>query len=280
MSDKNNFSNKLERLVSGKGFYIVLFSCIAVIGVSAWVLAFYGNTASDTGYGEEDYAAVMADANDVLTVPETDYDVIAPTNEDTTTQLEVEPEEPIEVMNPITVPVEEPPVEETDEQEPEVQETVPEAPSENETESKTSGTSTDDLIFIWPVIGEIEVDYSPASLIYNKTMADWRTHSGVDIAAQIGTKVMAVADGTVESIGTDDMYGTVVRINHGDGLVSVYANLAAVPTVKEGDSVTMGSVIGSVGDTALGEAGEVAHLHFEMIKNDLSVDPADYLPNR
>jgi len=126
----------------------------------------------------------------------------------------------------------------------------------------------------------VEVGHSPDALQYDKTMGDWRTHNGVDIAAQIGTKVMAAAAGTVSKVEADDMYGTVVYIDHGEGLVSVYANLAAAPTVKKGDAVTMGSVIGSVGDTALAEKGEVAHLHFEMVKDGSPADPADYLPRK
>ena len=73
----------------------------------------------------------------------------------------------------------------------------------------------------------------------------------------------------------DDLMGTVVEIDHGQGLVSQYANLAATPTVKVGDEVTTGTVIGSVGDTANLESGSQAHLHYGS-----PVDPADYLPER
>jgi len=69
-----------------------------------------------------------------------------------------------------------------------------------------------------------------------------------------------------------------VEITHGAGLVSIYANLAAVPTVAAGEQVTVGQVIGAVGDTALCEIGEVYHLHFAMRCNGESVDPADWLP--
>ena len=136
------------------------------------------------------------------------------------------------------------------------------------------------LSFIWPVAGKVAVEYSPDTLIFNKTMADWRTHDGVDIAAQIGTKVFAAADGKVDAVYADDMFGTTVVINHGSGIISVYSNLAATPTVKVGDAVTMGSVIGAVGDTALAETGEVAHLHYAMKAENASVDPADYLPKK
>ena len=75
-----------------------------------------------------------------------------------------------------------------------------------------------------------------------------------------------------------DLLGTTVVIRHRDGLESVYANLAATPTVAVGDQVVVGQVIGAVGDTALCETGEVCHLHLAMRRDGESVDPADFLP--
>ncbi len=285
MNDKSNFSKKLESFVNGKGFYIVLFSCIAVIGVSAWVLAFSGNT--DDAFGEEDYAAVMAGTED-MTVQESGGDTPEDEEQQVSVNLAPEISTSQETMNPIEVPEES---EETETAEPETEEKQPEAPAEKsdgeDTASQTTQEAEDENVlqkddsaqtFMWPVNGEIEVDYSPESLIYSKTMADWRIHCGIDIASEMGTRVMAASAGTVQSVETDDLLGTVVKIDHGNGIVSVYANLAATPTVSAGDSVTAGSVIGSVGDTALSETGEVSHLHFEMTKDGETVDPTDYLP--
>ena len=132
--------------------------------------------------------------------------------------------------------------------------------------------------YIWPVSGQIENVYSVDALIYNKTMADWRTHDGLDITAQLGDVVLSVSAGTVKQVFDDDMFGTTVVIDHGNGVCSVYSNLAATPTVSVGQSVGVGEIIGSVGDTALCESGEVSHLHFAMTKDGESVDPAEYLP--
>ena len=109
-------------------------------------------------------------------------------------------------------------------------------------------------------------------------MADWRVHNGIDLAAEAGSRVIAASSGTVEEVRNDDLYGTTVVIDHGNGLKSIYSNLAGTPAVAKGDTVSAGSVIGSVGDTAEAEIGEVAHLHFEMTKDGAEVDPADYLP--
>ena len=67
-------------------------------------------------------------------------------------------------------------------------------------------------------------------------------------------------------------------IRHRDGLESVYANLAATPTVAVGDQVVVGQVIGAVGDTALCEIGQPSHLHFAITADGVAVDPLDYLP--
>jgi murein DD-endopeptidase MepM/ murein hydrolase activator NlpD len=132
--------------------------------------------------------------------------------------------------------------------------------------------------FVWPLSGEIERPYSADKLIYDKTMADWRTHPAVDIAAEIGTQVIAASSGTVEAVYRDALLGTTVIIDHGDGLKSVYSNLAETPAVNAGDSVTTGAIIGAIGDTAKGETGEATHLHFAMSRDGVPVNPADYLP--
>ena len=109
-------------------------------------------------------------------------------------------------------------------------------------------------------------------------MGDWRTHDGLDLSASLGDRVLAVSAGTVTAIEDDPLMGVKVTIDHGDGLTSVYANLAEEPTVSVGDSVQTGDVIGSVGSTAIAESMLDSHLHLEMWKDGLAVNPADYLP--
>lgn len=134
--------------------------------------------------------------------------------------------------------------------------------------------------FVWPVNGEISVAHSVNSLIYNPTMADWRTHSGLDIKCDIGTDVVSCADGKVTGIENGGMLGTTVTIEHSDGLMSVYANLNTAVGVAVGDSVKSGEVIAKVGETTVAEAGTDSHLHFEMTLDGSPVDPMEYLPKR
>jgi murein DD-endopeptidase MepM/ murein hydrolase activator NlpD len=258
VKDKKAFSRRVGDFLAGKGFYIVLFVCVAVIGVSAWILLFTDST--DDGADVVSMTSPTDYVQDV-NLPSDDYqDAIEPDDEDDSSEADV-PDTQDATEEADTEPVEENNAEDA-----------------ALTEETAEDAMTEDIIFVWPLVGDVEVMYSVDELIYNKTMADWRTHPGIDIAGQMGSKVMAVADGKVLDVSNDDLLGTTVTIEHGSGLKSIYANLAATPVVKAGDQVAMGAVIGSVGDTAIGETNEVAHLHFAMTLNDEPVDPAEYLP--
>lgn len=135
-------------------------------------------------------------------------------------------------------------------------------------------------VFTWPVKGKVIGDFSLEVLAYDETMGDWRTHSGMDIAAEVGTKVKAVNAGKVTAVYQDDLMGTVVTMEHEDGLTSLYANLGAQPNVNVGDTLDTGAVLGMVGETAIAEISKPAHLHFEMCKDGETVDPVNYLPKQ
>lgn len=133
-------------------------------------------------------------------------------------------------------------------------------------------------VFTWPVRGTLSREFSLEVFAYDATMGDWRTHSGLDIEAALGTEVMAVSDGKVSALTQDALMGTMLVIDHANGLQSVYANLSQQPTVKVGDQVTTGAIIGAIGDTAIAESASPTHLHFEMLKDGAAVDPVGYFP--
>ena len=99
----------------------------------------------------------------------------------------------------------------------------------------------------------------------------------MDIAAAVGDQVRAPASGVVTEVIQDVMMGTTVVIDHGGNLTTTCANLAAVPTVEVGDVVTVGDVIGSVGETAIAESALPGHLHFSVAQDGQSVDPMEFL---
>ena len=130
-------------------------------------------------------------------------------------------------------------------------------------EQSQTRQSGDKIIMQQPVAGAVLNDYSGDNLVYSKTMQDWRTHNGIDFAANEGDDVLAAADGTVEAITDNGMFGKTIIILHDGGIRSIYSNLAEDAAVAVGDNVLCGSAIGNVGNTAAAEVSENSHLHFK-----------------
>ena len=128
-----------------------------------------------------------------------------------------------------------------------------------------------------PVSGETVANYAMDCLSYNQTTRDWRVHNGVDLAAEAGTEVLAAADGVVYTTYTDDIMGTTVVIRHDGGYTTQYASLSEEIQVSVGDEVSLGQVIGTVGETALVETAMGPHVHFSVLKDDASMDPNEFL---
>ncbi len=128
-----------------------------------------------------------------------------------------------------------------------------------------------------PVEGEIIWGFAMNELIFSRTLEQWMTHSGVDIACPLGSEVHAVFSGTVESVEKDDQLGITVTLSHANDMVTVYANLKEKPPVKAGQKVNAGTLIGYVGSTAVSECGDASHLHFELYVKNEAVDPNGYV---
>ena len=129
--------------------------------------------------------------------------------------------------------------------------------------------------FIMPVMGDILEDYSD-KLVYNSALSDWRTHNGIDIAAEKGCSVQSVADGVIDSVYEDASGGCVV-ISHAAGFITRYMGLDSIEGLTEGKEIKSGEVVGMVGDSK-GENVKDTHLHFEMSKDGVNVNPIDFLP--
>lgn len=126
----------------------------------------------------------------------------------------------------------------------------------------------------YPVSEEVLSGYSE-ELIKNETMGDYRAHMAVDFKAGAGTKVVAINDGIVMSVSENPLYGNVVEIDHGGKLVARYCGLETV-SVSEGDSVTIGQAVGTVGLVAF-ESSLDSHLHFETLIDGKYVNPLDVM---
>ena len=144
--------------------------------------------------------------------------------------------------------------------------------------SKNANSVENNAEFIRPIEGETAKIFSMDSLIYSETLQEWVTHRGIDIKAEKGAEVKAIADGTIKSIKTDPRYGISIIIKHSKGFESVYACLLnEAQGLKEGDTIKQGQVIGNVGNSGIFESAEGMHLHFEMTKDGDYVNPDIYV---
>ena len=113
---------------------------------------------------------------------------------------------------------------------------------------------------------------------HNTTLNNYYVHKGVDFMAEVGAEVFAVEDGVVESIYKDDLLlGTEIVVSHEGGLKSVYRFVTEAEGLKVGDSVKKGDVIATVAEPTGNEYKDGAHLHFELVKNGVNIDPATQL---
>jgi murein DD-endopeptidase MepM/ murein hydrolase activator NlpD len=98
-------------------------------------------------------------------------------------------------------------------------------------------------------------------------------HNGVDLSAKEGTDVKAVFDGVVEKVENSKTLGLTLLIDHNNGYKTIYGHLSEID-VNEGEDITVGSVIAKSGNTGLSTG---PHLHFEVHKENVAVNPIDYL---
>lgn len=123
---------------------------------------------------------------------------------------------------------------------------------------------------MWPVKGYVTREFHNTG---GEKSEDY--HPGMDIAAKRNTAVQASAEGVVTRSDWDEVYGFVVVVDHGFGLTTLYGHNTR-NLVKVGDRVARGQTIAFLGSTGKSTA---PHLHFEVRKNGVSVNPREYLLN-
>ena len=128
-----------------------------------------------------------------------------------------------------------------------------------------------------PLDGTTVTVFSMTELLYDTTMADWRTHDGIDVQAEEGAAVKTAAGGTVQSVTDDELMGTTVVIDHEGGDSTRYSSLQKDVPVTAGQQVVAGEVIGRVGTTSAAESQMGPHLHFSVSRDGAVIDPRDYV---
>ncbi len=128
-----------------------------------------------------------------------------------------------------------------------------------------------------PTAGVVSKEHDDSEPVFSNTMGDYRTHSGIDIATSLGAGVVAVADGTVERVWEDPMMGTCLSLAMNGNAVAIYRNLGQIAEgISAGSIVSAGDILASVGDSALLEIGDEAHLHFELEVAGEAKNPLDF----
>lgn len=259
MEKNENQKKSLKKL---PGFYIALCCCVLVIGLAGYFTERHEKNSAPADTGEN---TVFSGDIDAYTNDAVNGNVV-PASE-TVTREEYDNEIQTAEAEAAATPVPN-----------EAANTEPAAESVYEDEAPAAeaavivSAKSPDLEM--PVNGDILAEFSD-KLVYNSALEDWRTHNGIDIAADIGCSVHAAASGTVRSVFSDAM-GEGVEIEHEDGFVTRYAGLQSLENLKEGDAVQSGDVIGIIGESK-GESTEAAHLHFEVYKEGEATDPKKYL---
>lgn len=231
------------RSAEDKGFYIILALCLVAIGISGYVLFFAPSAQPDSSMDTPSYtgAAASSAAADGFTAVDGTADVPLPQDAETE-----EPAQPAAPDAPASAPA---PAAQT-----------PQKP-----------------VWVRPTAGEVLAAFSGDELVYQETFGDWRVHAGTDYAGSSGTRVYAVAEGTVDTVEKDALWGTCITLSLSDGRKAVYKGLADKTKVKTGATVKAGDVIGTVGESIPAEDAQGAHLHFEMVDGDSKVDPESIL---
>jgi murein DD-endopeptidase MepM/ murein hydrolase activator NlpD len=123
-----------------------------------------------------------------------------------------------------------------------------------------------DAALVWPIVGPINSPFGPR----------WgKFHAGIDIGSPHYQEVVAAADGEViYANDTGGALGKAVVLQHGRGLHTVYAHLSII-IAREGDTVRQGQAVGGVGETGRATG---PHLHFEVRKNGVALNPEEHLP--
>ncbi|MCL2106398.1 MAG: M23 family metallopeptidase [Oscillospiraceae bacterium] len=126
--------------------------------------------------------------------------------------------------------------------------------------------------FALPFGSKISKDYSDGEMVKSKTMGDWRVHNGVDFEGAPEEEVLAIQDGTVTRLEQDPLWGIVLVVDHGSGIVARYCGLSENSTPQTGQTVQKGEPVGIIAQVP-SESAEGTHLHFEISVNGKAADP-------
>lgn len=171
----------------------------------------------------------------------------------------------------------------------------PETSSEEQTEesaaaAETAGEETadtaalaqpelnfsEDSTMLWPVSGEVLIDYSMDTTTYFQTLDQYKCNSALILGSAIDEPVQAAANGQVLSVIENEETGTTLTMDLGNRYQAIYGQLKDL-TVSEGQTVSAGTIIGYVNEPTKYYVKEGANLYFAMRKDGEIIDPMIYI---
>ena len=147
-------------------------------------------------------------------------------------------------------------------------------PTTTEPEEEIINTVAD--YFVFPFSGNIIKPFSDSELSFSETFGDMRVHTGLDIAADLGITVGSCGNGIVLGAENDPLWGWVIKIDHGNGIIVHYCGLGEDLLVEEGDIVSAGSPLGYLSSVPC-ESSEEVHLHLEFYKDGIPENPENII---
>lgn len=258
--NKKSTMGRMKKLTQKDGFYLVLFLCICIVGITAvWVSSDNFNKMADLDKEDNKLAEDDTDIVDYYLNGDDYEDQQNPDSED--------------------VDIEEANTEETQEPKEEAKANTEEQKTTEEEAVETTASQGRELAMLVPIMGKQSMAFAEDKLVYSETLEQWTTHNGLDIQSAEGSAVRAVLSGVVKEVQTTDELGIVVTLDHGDGLETKYGCLATDEMIQVGQKIEKGDTIGAVGKAVGFELAQGPHLHFEVLVKGKNVDPKEYLPD-
>lgn len=128
---------------------------------------------------------------------------------------------------------------------------------------------------IWPMDGNVIMNYSMDATIYHATLDQYKYNPAIIIAGSVNSKVFAVARGQITDVSQNEVTGTTVTVDLGDGYQAIYGQLKEL-NFKKGDYVESGHVLGYVSEPTKYYSVEGSNLYFELQKDGVPVNPIAY----
>lgn len=128
----------------------------------------------------------------------------------------------------------------------------------------------------WPIVGKVLINYSMDKTVYFPTLQQYKYNPALVIEATEGETITAAADGRVSSIYYDVQYGNCVSVDLGDGYELTYGQLGDI-SLKEGDYMQVGDVIGTVAAPTKYFTTEGANVYFKLTQNGEPCDPLNQM---